>query len=92
MNSEYFLRCRVWAVAAWAITALVLIASWVLAFVQPLGRNYAGVMACTGCAMCGIAVTLQVRSFIVRVCALIRAAATSNRPEVREKGLFPVGD
>jgi hypothetical protein len=90
MNEDYFLACRVWAIVAWVLTAILLIAGWLLVEIPDASPDLGFMCAATGLAMSAAAATLHIRSFMVRVCSLIRAANSPDR-NLDGQGLRPVG-
>lgn len=87
MNEDYFLRCRVYAWCAWALTGALVAAAWLVAITDPGDWWLSVMLAVTGLALSAVAATLHIRSFMVRVCSLVRAA--SYKP-VDGEGLRPV--
>lgn len=88
MIENYFMRCRVYAWGAWGLTATLIGAAWIVAIVAPHVWWVSVMLGVTGLAMSAVAATLHIRSFMVRVCSLVRAA--SYKP-VDGEGLRPVG-
>lgn len=74
MDAGYFLKCRVYAAAAWAVCGLLILSGWAVLFYNEDHWKGAGALFATGCAVSALAATLQVRSFMVRIAALIRHA------------------
>lgn len=90
MDEGYFLRCRVYAAAAWILALVLMIAGWIVLLFDPDDWRIAGGLGVTGCAVVGVAATLQVRSFHVRVCALIRVASGLGQRSESDVGLRPI--
>lgn len=90
MNEGYYPQCRVWAWIAWTAVVGLLVAAWLLLLLDQDHWRVAGLLAFTACAGSAIAATLHIRSFLVRVCSLVRAASI-RRDELDGQGLRPVG-
>lgn len=88
MNEDYFLRCRVYAWIGWAVVLALIVSAWAVMVVGVHEWRIAFLLGGSGCAMSAVAATLHIRSFMVRVCSLVRAA--SYKP-VDGEGLRPVG-
>lgn len=74
MHEDYFLTCKVWAVAAWTVVAGLLMAAWVVMILDPGDWRLAVLLLETACVGSAVACVLHVRSYVVRVCAVIRAS------------------
>lgn len=92
MNEQYFMTCRVWAAAAWAATVGLIFAGWMVLLFDQEHWMIGGILAASGCAMSAVAATLHIRSFMVRMCSLIRAAHSVDLSddEAQGLGLHPV--
>jgi hypothetical protein len=90
VTEDYFLACRVWAVVAWLVMAVLMGAAWLVMTLDAGGWKVAALLAACACATSAVAATLHVRSFMVRVCALIRAASTARGVQLEQKGLRPI--
>lgn len=88
MNEDYFMKCRVYAWLAWFGTAVLIGASWIVMIFDPEDWWLAVLLGLTGLACSAVAATLHMRSFMVRVCSLVRAASYK---QVDGEGLRPVG-
>lgn len=91
MTEDHFLRCKVYAAAAWILAVTLLVAGWILLLFDGDDWRIAGGLGLTALAMTAVAATLQIRAFNVRVCVLIRASYGLDRFEVdRSVGLHPI--
>lgn len=63
---------KVAAMGAWSVAAILFVVTWVLV---ANGSRWAHVMSYSSIVVCIVAATLQVRCWVVRVCALLRATA-----------------
>lgn len=90
MNENYYPRCRVWAYAAWMVVAALLAAAWLVMLLDWHDWRIAGLLAFSACTGSAVAATLHIRSFMVRVCSLVRAASI-RRNELDGEGLHSVG-
>lgn len=86
MNEDYYPRCRVWAAIAWAVTVALVVAAWAVLMSAPGHWRLGFLLGGSGCAMSAVAATVHIRSFMVRVCSLVRAASHAELPN----GLRPV--
>lgn len=86
MGEDYFLRCRVYAMAAWILAAVLIAAAWIMLLVDENDWRVAAGLGQSACAVTAVAVTLHVRSFMVRVSDLIRATRSAEGHEAAESG------
>lgn len=77
MNEDQYPRCLVWAWVAWVATLVLLTSAWIVMLI-PDDIRLAFLLGGSGCMMSAVAATLHIRSFMVRVCSLIRAASYRN--------------
>lgn len=89
MQEDYFLKCRVYAWFAWLAMAVFISAGWIVMVVNHRMWWLSVLLGITGLSLSAVAATLHIRSFMVRVCALVRAASDRELP--RDGGLRPVG-
>jgi predicted small integral membrane protein len=88
MQENYYPTCRIWAWIAWAVTVALIVAAWTLMLVGETHWRLAFLLGGTGCTTAAVAATLHVRSFMVRLSSLVRAASYR---DVAGEGLRPVG-
>lgn len=68
----------------WGLVILLILGAWAVAFVHWQAAILVGV---TACALSAGAATMQIRCYVIRVCALLRRQAP---PVPREDGLHSV--
>lgn len=91
MRENYWMTCRVMATVAWVASAALIASSWAVMLLMEPYWKLAFLLGGTGVTMACIAGTLQVRSFNVRLCALVRAAHGMETREREAPGLHPIG-
>lgn len=74
MHEDYFLSCKVFAFAAWTVVAGLLMAAWIVMLLDPGDWRLAVLLLETACVGSAVACVLHVRSYVIRVCAVIRAS------------------
>lgn len=89
MNEDYFARCKVYAWMAWFATSVFIGAAWIVMVFDPHDWWLSVLLGVTGLALSAVAATLHIRSFMVRVCSLVRAASPVELPE--DGGLRSIG-
>lgn len=87
MNEDFFMKCRVYAWLAWATMFGLFLAGAIVMLVAEAHWRVAGILLIAALATSAVAATLHIRSFMVRVCALVRAASVKDIPD---QGLRPV--
>lgn len=80
MNESYYSKCSIWAAIFWGLSVLLLAAIWTCA-AMGADRDWLIAKATTFVFTSTIAATLQVRSYMVRLCAVVRATAGLTTPE-----------
>lgn len=86
MNDQYVSRCAVYAWSAWAIAGVLLGIVWYAA-AESIRPPWLLALCLTTCFAIGIAVTLHVRSYMVRLCALVRTTAGLSTPDEKVRNL-----
>ena len=86
MNEAFVSRCAVWASVFWAKSVGLLAAVWVAA-AHHVGMEWVIALATTFVFTATIAATIQVRSYMVRLCAVIRATAGIEAPQAKVRAL-----
>ena len=83
MNEDLVSRGSVVAGAAWLVVAGLLAAAWLVMLLSP-SRGVALLLAATACASSAVAAVLQMRTYVVRICVVIRSTANlaPERPRV----------
>lgn len=84
------MRCRVYALFAWVTTLVFILAAWVVMLFAEDQWKLAFLLGGTGCAMSAVAATLHIRSFIVRICSLVRATNGLSVDEGVPRGVRPI--
>jgi hypothetical protein len=92
MVESYFATCRVWAGVAWAVVVLLMAAAWTVVLFDHDHWPEGLMLGFSSCATSAVAGVLHIRSYMVRMCALIRAAHRTDLSErdSEQLGLHPV--
>lgn len=74
MHEDYFLSCKVFAMVAWAIVGALLTASWLVMLFDADEWQLPVMLIGSACVSSAVAAVLHIRSYVVRLCAVIRAS------------------
>lgn len=70
----------------WSAVAAFIGAAWIICLSSPDRWRLAGMLAATACATSAFAATLHVRTYIVRLCRVVRVATDLEPGGVSEPG------
>lgn len=70
-----FSKSGTYSAALWGLVTAFVSAAWIVGIWAPAQWRVSGLLAATGCATSAMAATLQIRSYMIRLCGLVRAAS-----------------